>query len=64
MSYVYINIYTGFYIMENLPPLGGGKKYQPMSFGGKNMKRRGEKGGKCKRKRKKGKRKSKKGERK
>jgi hypothetical protein len=35
-----------------------------MSFGGKNMKRRGEKGGKCKRKRKKGKRKRKKGERK
>jgi hypothetical protein len=35
-----------------------------MSFGGKNMKRRGEKEGKCKRKRKKGKRKRKKGERK
>jgi hypothetical protein len=35
-----------------------------MSFGGKNMKRRREKGGKCKRNRKKGKRKRKKGERK
>jgi hypothetical protein len=45
--------------MENNPPLGGGE-YQPMSFGGKNMKRRRETGGKCKRKRKKGKRKSKK----
>jgi hypothetical protein len=30
-----------------------GGKYQLMSFGGKNMKRRREKGGKCKRKRKK-----------
>jgi hypothetical protein len=44
------------------PPLWGGAKYQPMSFGGKNMKRRREKGGKCKRKRKKGERKRKKGE--
>jgi hypothetical protein len=35
----------------------GGWKYQPMSFGGKNMKRQGEKGEKCKRKRKKGERK-------
>jgi hypothetical protein len=35
-----------------------------MSFGGKNMKRRIENGGKCKRKRKKGERKRKKGERK
>jgi hypothetical protein len=35
-----------------------------MSFGGKNMKRRREKGGKCKIKRKKGERKRKKGERK
>jgi hypothetical protein len=33
----------------------GGGKYQLMSFGGKNMKRRREKGGKCKRKRNKGK---------
>jgi hypothetical protein len=35
-----------------------------VSFGGKNMKRQREKGGKCKTKRKKGKRKRKKGERK
>jgi hypothetical protein len=35
-----------------------------MTFGGKNMKRRIEKGGKCERKRKKGERKGKKGERK
>jgi hypothetical protein len=35
-----------------------------MSSGGKNMKRRREKGGKCKGKRKKGERKRKKGERK
>jgi hypothetical protein len=35
-----------------------------MSFGGKIMKRQREKGGKCKRKRKKGERKRKKGERK
>ncbi len=40
------------------PPPGGGK-YQPMSFGGKNMKREREKGGKCKRKRKKEERKRK-----
>jgi hypothetical protein len=32
-------------------------KYQPMTFWGKNMKRRREKGGKCERKRKKGERK-------
>jgi hypothetical protein len=38
------------------PPLGGGK-YQPMSFGGKNMNRGREKGGKYIRKRKKGERK-------
>ncbi len=30
--------------MDNTPP--GGGKYQPMSFGGKNMKRRKGKGGK------------------
>jgi hypothetical protein len=35
-----------------------------MTFGGKNMKRPREKGGKCERKRKKGQRKRKKGERK
>jgi hypothetical protein len=43
------------------PPLGGWGKYQPMSFGGKNMKRRREKGGKCKRKGRKGKEKGRKG---
>jgi hypothetical protein len=43
----------------NLPP---GGEYWPMSFGGKNMKRVREKGGKCKRKRKKEERKRKKGE--
>jgi hypothetical protein len=41
--------------LENTPPHLG--EYQPMSFEGKNLKRRKEKGGKCKRKRKKGKRK-------
>jgi hypothetical protein len=51
-------------IYWKIPPPGGGGEYQPMSFGGKNMKRRREKGGKCKRKSKKGKRKRKKGERK
>ncbi len=51
------------YILENTPPPQGGN-YQPMSFGGKNMKRRREIGGKYKRKRKKGERKRKKGERK
>jgi hypothetical protein len=48
-------------IYWKIPPWG---EYQPMSFGGKNMKRRREKGRKCKRKRKTGKRKRKKGERK
>ncbi len=48
--------------MENTPPPRG--EYQPMSFGGKNMNRPREKGGKCRRIRKKGKRKRKKGERK
>jgi hypothetical protein len=51
------DLYIGKYL-----PLGGGE-YQPMSFGGKNMKSRREKEGKCKRKRKKGERKGKKGER-
>ncbi len=59
-------IYTldrrGLYIGKYLPP--GGGEYQPMSFGGKNMKIEREKGGKCKRKRKKRERKRKKGERK
>ncbi len=53
----------GVYILENTPR-GGGVEYQPMSFGGKNMKRPREKGGKCCRKRKKGERKRKKGKRK
>jgi hypothetical protein len=57
-----IDFFRGLYIGK-YPPLGG-KKYQPMSFGGKNMKRREEKGGKNKRKRKKVGRKRKKGERK
>ncbi len=50
----------GVYIMENTPPPRGGGKYQPMSFGGKNMKRRREKGGKCKEKGRKGKEKGRK----
>ncbi len=50
---------TGVYILENIS-----SSYQPMSFGGKNMKRGREKGGKCNRKRKKVERKRKKGERK
>jgi hypothetical protein len=45
---------AGVYILENTP-LGGG--YQLMSFGGKNMKRQRENGGKYLRKRKKGERK-------
>jgi hypothetical protein len=50
--------------LENNPhPLGEGK-YQPLSLGGKNMKRGREKGGKCKRNWTKGERKRKKGERK
>jgi hypothetical protein len=61
---VHLSNNTGVYILENTPPPGGGNKYQPMSFGGKNMKRGREKGEKCKRKRKKGERKMKKGERK
>jgi hypothetical protein len=51
-------------IYWKIPPPWGKEKYQPMSFGGKNMKRGREKGGKCKRKRKKEERKRKKGERK
>jgi hypothetical protein len=50
----------GLYFRKYPPP----GRYQPMSSGGKNMKRRREKGGKCKRKMKKGERKMKKGERK
>ncbi len=51
---------AGAFILENTPALGGG--YQPMSFGGKNVKRQREKRGKCKRKRKKGEKKMRKGE--
>jgi hypothetical protein len=36
----------GLYIGKYPPPWGGGEKYQPMSFGGKNMKRWREKEGK------------------
>jgi hypothetical protein len=54
-----VSLHPGAYILENTPP--GGEKYQPVSFEGKNMKRRREKGGKYKRKRKKGERKRKKG---
>jgi hypothetical protein len=50
------------YILENTtPPPWGAEKYQPMSFGGKNMKKGREKGGKNKRKKKKGKEKGRKG---
>jgi hypothetical protein len=47
---------------KTLPPWGG--EISADVIWGKNMKRRREKGGKCKRKRKKGERKRKKGERK
>jgi hypothetical protein len=57
--YFHAGVYR--YILENTP---GGGEYQPMSFGGKNMKRPREKGRKCRQKRKKGERKRKKGERK
>jgi hypothetical protein len=42
-------------------PPSPGWKYQPMSFGGKNMKRRREKGGKCERKKEERERKGRKG---
>jgi hypothetical protein len=45
---------TRVYVLENTPPPQGRGEYQSVSFGGKNMERRREKGGKCKRKRKKG----------
>jgi hypothetical protein len=48
----------GVYILENTP---WGGEYQPMIFWGKNIKSRREKGGKCKRKRKRGERKLEKG---
>jgi hypothetical protein len=40
------------YILENIASPRGGGKYQPMSFGGKNMKWVRKKMGKCKRKEK------------
>jgi hypothetical protein len=45
--------------MGKYPPPLGGRKYQPMSFGGKNMKSK-RKGGKCKEKGRKGKEKGRK----
>jgi hypothetical protein len=56
--------YMALYIGKYPAYLGGRKKYQPISFGGKNMKKGREKAGKCKRKRMKGERKRKKRERK
>jgi hypothetical protein len=55
------SVQAGVYILENTLPPWGGRKYQPMSFGGKNMKRQREKGGKYERKRKQGERKRRKG---
>jgi hypothetical protein len=51
----------GLYIGKYPPPLGGGK-YQPMSFGGKNMKSRREKEENVKEKERKGKEKGRRGE--
>ncbi len=51
---------SGVYILENTPPPGGGK-YQPISFGGKNMKRGREKRENVKEKGRKGKEKGRKG---
>jgi hypothetical protein len=50
----------GVYILENTPPPGRGNICQCL-LGEKNLKRRRENGGKCKRKRKKGKEKEKRG---
>jgi hypothetical protein len=50
--------------LENTPPQGRGQIISADVIWGKNIKRRREKGGKCKRKRKKGERKRKNGERK
>jgi hypothetical protein len=54
-------IFTGAYILENTPPPPRGGKYKPLSFGGKNMKRRKEKGEKVKEKGRKWEEKGKKG---
>ncbi len=57
-------ILRGLYIGKYLPPPWGRGKISADVIWGKNMKRGREKGGKCKRKRKKEERKRKKGERK
>jgi hypothetical protein len=57
-----VEVVAGVYILENTPPPRGG--ISANVIWGKNMKRVREKGGKCKRKRKKEERKRKKGERK
>jgi hypothetical protein len=59
-KYLCIYIYIQGSIFWKIPPLGGGE-YRPMSFRGKNMKRRREKRGKCKRKGRKRKEKERKG---
>jgi hypothetical protein len=55
---IYIYIYVSIYIYIRVLYIG---KYQPMSFGGKNMKRRREKGGNIKEKGRKGKENEKRG---
>jgi hypothetical protein len=50
----------GLYIGK-YPPPGGGEKYQPMLFGGKNMKSVREKGGNVKEKEERGKKKEERG---
>jgi hypothetical protein len=58
-----LGVIQGLYIGNSpSPPPPPGGEYQPMSFGGKNMERKREKGGKCQRKRRKGKENEKKGE--
>jgi hypothetical protein len=58
----HLKVHSGVYILENTrPPPGGEKKYQPMSFGGKNIKRRREKGENIKEKGRKGKKKEERG---
>jgi hypothetical protein len=53
---LYTSTYSRGLYIEKYPPLGGGG-ISAYVIWGKNMKRRREKGGKCKRKRKKGERK-------
>jgi hypothetical protein len=62
--YVVPLLSRGPYIGKYPPPPPPPGEYQPMSFGGENMKRWERKRVKCKRKRKKGERKRKKEERK